>query len=237
MRRGDIDYIDQLEDDLADLIGHIRAISRKSAAVIVGGHSSGGGLAFRLAGRQHGRLASGYLLMSSCLGYDAPTARADCGGWAKPSMAKIIPLAILNGFGVTRFNGTPVLRFNLQEKYRSGKETLVYSYRMMTGFNPRIYKTDLAAIKAPLLILAGSEDEAFDAAKFEPTVRPIVPSATIKIIPDAGPFRHRHEHERQRRGGLTNLRMAMCSSACGAEHGSGSTCTAGRKRGQTDTVS
>jgi alpha-beta hydrolase superfamily lysophospholipase len=183
-RRGDLDYIGQLEDDLADFIGYIRASSPQSA-VIVGGHSSGGGLALRFAGGQHGSLASGYLLLSPYLGYDAPTVRPNSGGWAKPSMAKIIPLAVLNGFGVTRFNDTTVLRFNLPEKYRTGKETLAYSYRMMTGFNPRSYKTDLAAIRAPLLILEGSEDEAFDASQFEPTVRPLVPSAAIKIIEGA----------------------------------------------------
>lgn len=184
-RRGDIDYIEQLEDDLADLIGHIQGTFPEPARFIVGGHSSGGGLALRFAGGKHGSLASGYLLLAPYLGYDAPTVRPNSGGWAKPDMAKIVSIAILNGFGVTMFNDAAVLRFNLPEQYRTGKETLVYSYRMMTGFNPRSYKTDLAAIKTPLLILEGSEDEAFDAAQFEPTVRPLVPGATIKIIKGA----------------------------------------------------
>ena len=42
-RRGDVDYIGQLEDDLADLIDMLRELY-PAADVVVGGHSSGGGL-------------------------------------------------------------------------------------------------------------------------------------------------------------------------------------------------
>ncbi len=45
-RRGDIDYIDQLEDDLADFVSLIRK-EHPTAKLVVGGHSSGGGLALR----------------------------------------------------------------------------------------------------------------------------------------------------------------------------------------------
>jgi predicted alpha/beta hydrolase len=48
-RRGDIDYIAQLEDDIADLIALIKQ-QHPDAPMIVGGHSSGGGLALRFAG-------------------------------------------------------------------------------------------------------------------------------------------------------------------------------------------
>jgi alpha-beta hydrolase superfamily lysophospholipase len=52
-RRGDIDYVAQLEDDVADLITVIKR-KHPNTAVIVGGHSSGGGLALRFAGDQFG---------------------------------------------------------------------------------------------------------------------------------------------------------------------------------------
>ena len=48
-RRGDVDYIDQLEDDLADLIEVIKR-DHPGIGVVLGGHSSGGGLALRFAG-------------------------------------------------------------------------------------------------------------------------------------------------------------------------------------------
>ncbi len=44
--RGDCDYIGQLEDDLYDLIHHFQLQNKK---IILLGHSSGGGLAIRVA--------------------------------------------------------------------------------------------------------------------------------------------------------------------------------------------
>ena len=49
-RRGDIDYINQFEDDLADLI---KATAQPNQKVVMLGHSSGGGLVVRFAGEKH----------------------------------------------------------------------------------------------------------------------------------------------------------------------------------------
>ena len=73
-RRGDVDYIDQLEDDLADLIAIIRN-DNPDAKLIVGGHSSGGGLVIRFAGSQYGQQADAYVLLSPFLKYNAPAIR------------------------------------------------------------------------------------------------------------------------------------------------------------------
>lgn len=183
-RRGDIDYIAQLEDDLADLIRHIEATRDDGARVVVGGHSSGGGLAVRFAGGEYRHLAAAYLLLAPYLGHDAPTVRHNSGGWAEPSLARIIPIALLNRLGITRFNDTPVLRFHLPPDQRDGTETLAYSYRLMTGFAPADVKSDLATVTEPLLLVVGAEDEAFFADAFEPTVRPLVPHAEIAPIED-----------------------------------------------------
>jgi alpha-beta hydrolase superfamily lysophospholipase len=50
LRRGDIDYINQFEDDLADLI---KATAQRNQKVVMLGHSSGGGLVVRFAGEKH----------------------------------------------------------------------------------------------------------------------------------------------------------------------------------------
>lgn len=185
VRRGDIDYIDQLEDDLADMIAHIEATHPEPTRIVVGGHSSGGGLAIRFAGGEHGHLAGGYLLLAPYLGHDAPTVRDDSGGWANANVVKIIALSLLNEVGVTRFNGLSVLHFNLPPEYRDGSETLAYSYRLMKGFAPAHWQNDLSAMSAPVMLLAGAEDEAFFAERFEPTVRPYVPHAKVTVLPDA----------------------------------------------------
>jgi non-heme chloroperoxidase len=58
-RRGDIDYIGQYEDDIADLIKFLRGEGH-SGPIILGGHSSGGGLAIRFAGGPYASEVSSY---------------------------------------------------------------------------------------------------------------------------------------------------------------------------------
>lgn len=183
-RRGDIDYVDQFEDDLADLITHIRE-SNPGARIFVGGHSSGGGLALRLAGSRHGSECAGFVLLSPFLRHDAPTTRSNAGGWAKPKILRIVALAILNAMGVSRFDDTVVIEFSMPEEVRDGTETLAYTHRLNTGLAPRHYESDLETIKTPLLVLVGGDDEAFIAEKFPETVSRHAPDAVVEIVADA----------------------------------------------------
>lgn len=184
-RRGDIDYIDQLEDDLADLIADLRA-AHPERKIVVGGHSSGGGLAVRLAGGEHADLVDGWLLFAPFLGHDAPTTRPNSGGWAKPRLERIIPLSMLNAIGITVFNGATVLEFDLPASRRSGRETGTYTFRMMSGFNPRSFSDDLPGLCLPTLVVVGSDDEAFIAEAFEPVFAAHAPDARVAIVPGAG---------------------------------------------------
>ena len=169
VRRGDIDYIDQLEDDVMDFISYMRE-TYSINKIVIGGHSSGGGLALRFAGSQYGNEAQGYVLLSPFLRHDAPTMRTNAGGWARPYIKRTIGLSILNGFGIRWLNGLDVIAFNMPQAFRDGTETLVYTYRLNTGYAPRDYAADLRAIEVPLLVVVGTADEAFDAAQFEPTI-------------------------------------------------------------------
>jgi non-heme chloroperoxidase len=168
-RRGDVDYIGQMEDDLADLIAVIQKDNPK-AMLIVGGHSSGGGLAIRFAGSQYGKKAKAYLLMSPFLKYNAPTTRLNSGGFAKPYTGRIIGLVMLNNVGIRWFNYVTVIEFNMVEKARDGTETLSYSYRLNTSYAPRDYEKDLSAITQPLFVVAGTEDEAMIYCQYEPVI-------------------------------------------------------------------
>lgn len=181
-RRGDIDYIGQLEDDLADLIAHIKKGASKGARFMVGGHSSGGGLALRFGGGPHGYLAQGFVLLAPYLGQNAPMVKKNSGGWADADILKIVGIALLDGFGMKRFNGTRVLRFNLPGKYHNGYETLEYSFRLMRGMHPDSYKASLRTTKAPLLILVGSEDEVFHAEGFKSGVAPYKPDTKLGLV-------------------------------------------------------
>jgi alpha-beta hydrolase superfamily lysophospholipase len=181
-RRGDVDYTGQLEDDLADFLDMIQQ-THPQARLVVGGHSSGGGLAIRFAGSRYGNRAHAYLLLAPFLKYNAPTIRANSGGWARAYTLRIIGLTMLNNIGIHWLDYLPAIDFNMPEAYRDGTETLVYSHRLNTAYAPRNYKTDLAAITQPLLVLAGTADDAFIAEEFEPVISKYT-DARVELLED-----------------------------------------------------
>lgn len=184
-RRGDIDYIGQFEDDLADLIIGIKQDSPESK-IIMGGHSSGGGLAIRFAGGQYGEQADAYLLLAPFIFYNAPTTRQNAGGWATPYTARIIGLSLLNNIGIHSFDDLTSIEFNMPQAFRNGTETLAYSFRLNTSFAPRNYEADLSAISQPLLVLAGTADETMFAEQYEPVIAQSTPDnkqVQVKLLP------------------------------------------------------
>lgn len=181
-RRGDVDHIDQLEDDLADLIMHIRK-ERPNVKLIVGGHSSGGGLAIRFAGSRYAKQVDAYMLLSPFLKYNAPTMRSNSGGWANPYTGRIVGLSMLNMMGIHWFDSLTAISFNMPKAVRDGTETLWYSHRLNTAYAPRDYKKDLSAITQPLLVVAGTADDAFMAEQFEPVISQYT-DVEIFLLPD-----------------------------------------------------
>jgi len=181
-KRGDVDYIGQMEDDLADLIAIIQKDNPK-AMLIVGGHSSGGGLAIRFAGSQYGKKANAYLFLAPFLKYNAPTTRSNSGGWAKPYTGRIVGLIMLNNIGIPWFNSLTIMEFNMPKKARDGTETLSYSYRLTMSYEPRNYKEDLSAITQPLLVVAGTKDEAFIYCQYEPVISQYT-EVQVKLLQD-----------------------------------------------------
>ena len=180
-RRGDVDYIGQLEDDLADFISLIRK-DNPNSMLVVGGHSSGGGLAVRFAGSPYGKQADAYLLLSPYLKYNAPTMRPNSGGWAHPHTLRIAGLTMLNNVGIHWLDYQTAIEFNMPEEARDGTETLSYSHRLNTAYNPSNYKKELRAIDQPLLVVAGTADEAFIAEQFEPVISQYT-AVQVRLLP------------------------------------------------------
>ncbi|WP_417308708.1 alpha/beta hydrolase [Devosia sp.] len=188
--RGDVAHIGQLEEDLADLIGAVTA-AHADLTVVLAGHSSGGGLVVRFAGGDYGRLADGFVLIAPFLKHNAPTTRANSGGWAFPATPRIVGLSMLNMVGITALHGLPVIAFAMPRSVLEGPygETVTtsYSYRLNTSIAPRPdYEADLAAIDRPLLLLVGAEDEAFEAERYEPVISAQTTTGTYEILPEAG---------------------------------------------------
>lgn len=188
--RGDIAYVAQLEDDLADLIAHIsREVTDRP--VILAGHSSGGGLAIRFAGGAYGAQVDGFILLAPFLRHDAPTTRPNSGQWAWPAIPRIVGLSMLGNIGITALDHLPVIAFAMPQAVIDGPlgntVTTLYSHRLNTGFAPRSdYGRDLAAIDRPLLVIAGAEDEAFDANLYEPVIAAFTDAGTYAVLPGVG---------------------------------------------------
>ncbi|MEO3389206.1 alpha/beta fold hydrolase [Mesorhizobium sp. CAU 1741] len=188
--RGDIAYIGQLEDDMADLMVHLSA-EYGTRPTVLGGHSSGGGFAIRFAAGRHTDLADGFVFLAPYLQHDAPTTRPNSGGWARPAVRRIIGLTMLNTIGITALNHLPVIAFAMPAFVLEGPlgdtATTSYSYRLNTSFAPRAdFESEIAAIPARFLVVAGSTDEAFDAALYEPVMSAVNDRGTYRIIDGAG---------------------------------------------------
>lgn len=182
-RLGDISYMGQYEDDLEDLKQHLIK-KYPNSSIILGGHSSGGGLALKYGGGDHMPF-DGYLFLTPYLGYKAPTARPNSGGWIQVSTRRYAGLAMFNNVGINVFNYLPVLFFNRPEKWSDPLQAESYSYRLNESFSPQSYEENLQKNKKPILVLVGADDEAFYAEKFEAVFRKNAPQALIQIIPSA----------------------------------------------------
>lgn len=190
IRRGDVDYVGQYEADLIDLIDAV-APPRQDLSVVLGGHSSGGGLVVRFAGGAYRDAVDGFILIAPYLKYDAPTTRANSGNWAFPATRRIIGLSMLNTLGITALNGLSVIAFAMPQAVLDGPlgptVTTSYSYRLNTSFAPRSdFEADLRAIERPMLLLAGEEDEAFNARLYEPVISAQTPTGTYEILSGSG---------------------------------------------------
>lgn len=163
-KRGDCSYIGQLEDDLVDLIHRMQLQNKK---IFLFGHSSGGGLAIRFAGGNHGIPIRGYVLLSPAIPRASTMRQGTAGGWAKLHFFKLLLCIFLNAIGITKLNALKVISFNKPKSECDGTETLEYSFNLNTSYHPRYpYQNDIRALENKSLILIGGEDEANDPTKY-----------------------------------------------------------------------
>jgi non-heme chloroperoxidase len=187
-RRGDVDYIGQLEDDLADLIRFLRS-EGLSGPITLGGHSSGGGLCIRFAGSPYNGLVANYLLLSPIIPTSPAIRNRSAGGWANLNKPRLYGLPILNVFGIGAFNALPIVEFNKPSEFWDGTETLSYSYRLNASYHPRYrYAMDLGALGGKALILVGSDDEAIDAGALGAVFEASAPKSQFTILPGINHF-------------------------------------------------
>ena len=183
-RSGDIDYIGQMDDDLADFVATL-GNRREGERRILLGFSSGGGFVLRIAGSKYGNPFDRFVLLAPFLRYDAPTVRPGGGGWTSVAVGRMIGLTLLNKLGISALNGLPVIAFAVAPDMRD-VQTPSYSYRLLRNFGPHDdYLGDLVHAPAPVVLLDGDKDEIFRHEEFAPLLHPVCPGLVVTIVPDA----------------------------------------------------
>jgi alpha-beta hydrolase superfamily lysophospholipase len=179
--RGDIGYVGQLEDDLADFVAVIRKTAPDAPLTLVG-HSSGGGFALRIAGSPIQNLFARAVLLAPYLGYDAPSTRPASGGWANADIPRILGLLALRSVGITCCEALPVLAFAVPP---NSERNLVGTYtdRLMRNFAvSNDFRRDLARANGPITIISGADDELMFADKYSDAVRDSRTPVDVKLI-------------------------------------------------------
>jgi alpha-beta hydrolase superfamily lysophospholipase len=183
--RGDIVYLGQLEDDLADFVGEIRKVNPAAPLTLIG-HSSGGGFALRVAGSPLQNLFARTVLLAPYLGYDAPSSRQDAGGWASPDIPRILGLSVLRRLGIVCCESLPTIAFAVAAN-TSAILASSYSYRLMRNFGTtRDYRQDLAAAGKPVALFAGADDELMFPDKYRDAVGQRTPVRLIDGVNHMG---------------------------------------------------
>lgn len=162
---GDLDYIGQYADDLADIVKIIRK-QKPKGKIIIAGHSMGGGVALNYGMQKNTEKIDGYLLFAPLIGHNSPAFQKTSPAendtlepFMKIHFARIIGLKMVNEIGDHSQDNLPVLFFNLPENMPSRH----YTYRANLSMAPEDFKVGLESIEVPMLVLIGSKDEAFNA--------------------------------------------------------------------------
>jgi pimeloyl-ACP methyl ester carboxylesterase len=183
-RSGDIHYVGQLEDDLADFVAVLRPLRPGTSFSLIG-FSSGGGFVLRVIAAPDEKLFDRFIMISPALPPGSPTIRPDTGGWVSVAKPRIIVLALLNRLGVDWFNGLPIVAFATSPK--APNLTSAYSFRLAVDFGaPRDYLAGLGRSKKPAALLVGGSDELFFPDRFAPLLGSARPDMPITIVPGIG---------------------------------------------------
>ena len=184
---GDVAYLGQLDDDMADFMQAVKPAYPGRKWTLLG-FSSGAGFALRISGDPQGNEFDRYILLSPFLRYNAPTARQDAAKpndeahWYSVSIGRIIGLSFLGSFGLHRFDGLPVLSFPVPDNLES--VTASYSLRMQENFEPHAnYRADIRRSQKPMLVFVGSADELLFPDRFATVFDSERPGIPVTILP------------------------------------------------------
>jgi non-heme chloroperoxidase len=180
-RRGDIDYIGQIDDDLADFVAQLGPTRSGETRTLVG-FSGGAGFSIRFAGGPYGLLFDRYVFLSPIFP-GAPTWRPNAGGWTNIALPRIVAITWLDRLGIHWFDGLDVISYAVSPGMMQ-PVTASYSYRLSMNFGGRGYETYLKNIRRPAAVLVGAADEQVVADQFAPLLQRPGVSIPVTIVPN-----------------------------------------------------
>ncbi|MBA4013793.1 MAG: alpha/beta hydrolase [Phenylobacterium sp.] len=178
--KGDIAYVGQLDDDLADFAAVVRR-EHPGADITLVGFSAGGAFALRTAGGADQDLFDRYMPLAPAIPFPSKIARRG-GGWAQIDLARIVVIMGLNRLGLHGWDGAEVARFAVPPQVAS-LMTPAYSYRLAMNYGVRDHRSALRDADRPILVLAGSQDQQFHADRYAPEFQAANPKVRVQLVP------------------------------------------------------
>lgn len=178
-RRGDIDHVGQLEDDIVDFVAHLRH-SHPQAAFALVGHSAGGGFTLRFAGSAHAGLFDRYVAVAPFLHHDRALTRSEAVEWAVAAVPRFTALQYLHAAGLPLLQRLPVL---LCAVPADSDCTTSYSFRLALNFRPQLdWRANVRAIHHKTAVLIGDGDELFDAEAYVRELDGLNPQVDVQVL-------------------------------------------------------
>ncbi len=176
--------VDRMADDVVELLDHLQI----EGSVVIGGLSMGGYVALSIVARYPNRVRA-LLLINTRAGADVPdTARI------REELARVVEQAKSTSIVVH----TMLPRLFAPETFQTQPELVASMRKVMTESDPvgvaatsRALATrtdrvpDLAKIKIPTLVIAGSNDQLIPLAESE-AMAVAIPGSDLVVIPDSG---------------------------------------------------
>lgn len=190
LHRGDINYVGQPTDDLADLI---RATSAPGDVIVIGGHSAGAAVAARLAAAPGQAKFSGLLLLAPVLSPDFAANKPELGGWALPLKGRVAALKLQNALGIHWSDQEVAVQYAVPKAVWEGplgfSVTSDYTWRFVRSLQlPSADGSELASVRVPYLAVVGSDDEVIDATKLEPAMKSFNKRGETAVVPQETHF-------------------------------------------------
>ena len=179
--RGDIGYVGQLEDDLADLVAQLREAYPKARLTLIG-HSAGGGFALRVAGAPVGAsirpVRAARALSRLSRADQSPCGRAGTLGVARHSAHHRAndPRAARDRLGRSRCRSSPS---PIAPRRPNSSPRVIPFACSQTTARRRTGRRALQAAAGRIELIAGENDELMDAPAYQGAVAPLGVRVTL----------------------------------------------------------